>query len=79
MSLRDKIDEAGGKAKEAAGHATGDKGLRQEGKADQAEAKVKGVLHDAAEGAKEGLDEVKNTLGGLADKAKDAMHRNPDK
>ncbi|GAB2677406.1 CsbD family protein [Nocardia goodfellowii] len=76
MSLRDKFDEAAGKAKEATGHATGDKGLRREGKADQTEAKAKGKLHDVAEGAKEGLDEVKTTLGGLADKAKNAVDRN---
>ncbi|MEV6275340.1 CsbD family protein [Nocardia sp. NPDC051832] len=75
MSLRDKIDEAAGKAKESVGKATEDDRMTREGKADQAEAKVRGLAHDAVEGAKEGFDDVKQTLGGLVDKAKDAMDR----
>ena len=38
------IDEAKGRAKEAAGDLTGDKGLQREGKADQAGDKAKGVI-----------------------------------
>jgi uncharacterized protein YjbJ (UPF0337 family) len=45
MGLGDKIEntaeKAGGKGKEAAGSATGDEGLKNEGKADQASADVK--------------------------------------
>jgi uncharacterized protein YjbJ (UPF0337 family) len=45
MGLGDKIEntaeKAGGKGKEAAGSATGDEGLKNEGKVDQASADVK--------------------------------------
>ena len=45
MGLNDKIDnkseDLGGKAKEAAGTATGDEDLRQEGKADQTKSDLK--------------------------------------
>ena len=36
-----KIDDLGGKAKEAAGKVTGDKGTENEGKVDQAKANLK--------------------------------------
>ncbi|MFG1797572.1 CsbD family protein [Nocardia sp. NPDC049149] len=66
MSLRDKIgnkvDEFSGKAKEAAGAATGDDELRAEGKADQAEAGIKGAV-----------TEVKDAIGDAVDKAKSAL------
>jgi uncharacterized protein YjbJ (UPF0337 family) len=38
-----KIEEAGGKAKEALGKATGDKSTENEGRKDQAKADVKGA------------------------------------
>lgn len=38
-----KADDLKGKAKEGAGHATGDDGLKAEGKADQAGADVRGA------------------------------------
>ncbi|GAA5109202.1 CsbD family protein [Nocardia iowensis] len=66
MSLSDKIgnkvDEFGGKAKEAAGNATGDDDLRAEGKADQVESAVKGAV-----------DNVKDAIGDAVDKAKGAL------
>ncbi|WP_375390212.1 CsbD family protein [uncultured Amnibacterium sp.] len=50
MAIGDKIsnaaEEAGGKAKEAAGRATGDERLEAEGQGDQASAKVKKVGED---------------------------------
>ncbi len=53
MGLDDKIknaaEKAGGKGKEAAGNATGDESLRNEGKADQA----KGDLKQAGEKVKD--------------------------
>ena len=48
-------DEAAGRAKEAAGDLTGDKGLQREGKTDQAAGKVKEGVGDAA-------DKVKDTV-----------------
>jgi len=39
--IENKADELGGKAKEATGDATGDQGLKDEGKADQSKANLK--------------------------------------
>ena len=50
--MGEKIDEAKGRAKEAAGAATGDKGLKREGKVDQISSDVK-----------EGVDKVKDKVG----------------
>ena len=46
------VDEAKGRAKEAAGAVTDDKGRKREGKADQAKSSVKGAVDRAAETAK---------------------------
>ncbi|AIJ24768.1 MULTISPECIES: CsbD family protein [Amycolatopsis methanolica group] len=68
MSLGDKIgnkaEDVAGKAKEAAGAATGDEQLRGEGKADQAKA-----------GIKDALDSVKDAVGDAADKLKGAVKK----
>ena len=50
-----KIDEAKGRAKEAAGSLTGDKSLKNEGKVDKASGSVKDKVGDAA-------DKVKDTV-----------------
>jgi uncharacterized protein YjbJ (UPF0337 family) len=47
--LKNKIEDLGGKAKEAVGKATGDRDTRNEGKADQA----KSSLKDAGEKVKD--------------------------
>ncbi|HEY3754433.1 MAG TPA: CsbD family protein [Pseudonocardiaceae bacterium] len=68
MSIGDRIsnkaEELGGKAKEAAGKVNGDNDLSNEGRADQANAGLKGAAGD-----------VKDAVSNLADKAKGAMHR----
>jgi uncharacterized protein YjbJ (UPF0337 family) len=68
MSLGDKIsnkaDELGGKAKEAAGEATGNDQLKAEGKGDQAKAGLKGAVED-----------VKDAVGDAAEKVKDLFHK----
>jgi uncharacterized protein YjbJ (UPF0337 family) len=46
------IDEAKSRAKETAGAVTDDKGLKREGKADQAKSSVKDAVDRAAETAK---------------------------
>ena len=60
MSLSDKIsnkaEELGGKAKETAGEVTGDQELANEGRADQAMAAVK-----------DGVEKVKDAVGGVVD------------
>jgi uncharacterized protein YjbJ (UPF0337 family) len=57
MSLGDKIsnkaEELGGKAKEAAGQATGDEQLQAEGQADQAKAGLKGAVENVKDAAKD--------------------------
>jgi uncharacterized protein YjbJ (UPF0337 family) len=47
-----KVDEAKGRVKEAAGAVTDDKGLKREGKADQAKSSVKGAVDRAVEAAR---------------------------
>ncbi len=63
MGLDDKIgnktEDLGGKAKEATGNITGDDSLKNEGKGDQAKAGLKGAVEN-----------VKDAVGDLADKAK---------
>ncbi|MDX3191610.1 CsbD family protein [Streptomyces sp. MN03-5084-2B] len=57
MSLGDKItnkaEELGGKAKEAAGNATGNEQLQAEGQADQAKAGLKGAVENVKDAAKD--------------------------
>jgi uncharacterized protein YjbJ (UPF0337 family) len=48
-----KMDEAKGRAKEAAGSLTGDKSLKNEGKVDKASGSVKDKVGDAADKAKD--------------------------
>jgi uncharacterized protein YjbJ (UPF0337 family) len=50
---KNKIDEFGGKVKEASGKATGDESTENEGKSDQ----VKANLRDAAEKVKDAFTE----------------------
>ena len=50
------IDKAKGKAKEAAGAATGDRKLEGEGKVDQAKGEVKGAFEKVKQGVKEAVN-----------------------
>lgn len=52
-------DDAKGRAKEAAGSLTGDEELKNEGKADQAGAKVKDAAETAKEKVSGAVDSVK--------------------
>ncbi|GAA3524548.1 hypothetical protein GCM10022222_03870 [Amycolatopsis ultiminotia] len=66
MSLGDKFghkaDELGGKAKEAAGRATGDEELTGEGQNDQAKAGVKKAAEDIKDSVGEAGDKLKNAF-----------------
>jgi uncharacterized protein YjbJ (UPF0337 family) len=53
--MGDKTDRAKGKAKEAAGQATGDKGLKRQGRRDQ----EKGHLKKAGEGLKDAVKKAR--------------------
>ncbi len=58
-TIGNKTEDLGGKAKEATGNITGDDNLKNEGKGDQAKAGLKGAVEN-----------VKDAVGDLADKAK---------
>jgi uncharacterized protein YjbJ (UPF0337 family) len=61
--LKDKasgaMDQAKGKAKEAAGNATDDERSKREGQLDQAQGKAKNVAEDAKDKAGDALDKLK--------------------
>ncbi|MDH6282535.1 CsbD family protein [Prescottella agglutinans] len=57
---KNKAEELGGKAKEAAGEATGDDDLKNEGKGDQIESAVR----EAGEKVKDAASTIKNKLTG---------------
>jgi uncharacterized protein YjbJ (UPF0337 family) len=56
------MDDAKGRAKEAAGALTDDDSLKTEGKADQVGAKVKEVIDNVKERAESAIDAVKEKL-----------------
>ena len=61
------IDEAKGRAKEAAGDLTDDEKLKREGKVDRAVSSVKDKLDDAAEKVDDVADKVKEKIGRRGD------------
>ncbi|WP_409494099.1 CsbD family protein [Amycolatopsis sp. cmx-11-12] len=66
MSLGDKIsnkaEEFGGKAKEAAGDATGNEELRAEGQTDQAKAGLKGAVENVKDAVGDAADKIRGTF-----------------
>ena len=56
------IDQAKGRAKQAAGDLTDDDDLKREGKGDELLGKAKGVLDDLRDKADEALDRVKDKV-----------------
>ncbi|MEX0665911.1 MAG: CsbD family protein [Acidimicrobiia bacterium] len=60
--MGEKLDEAKGRVKEAAGDLTDDKDLKREGKLDQAGATVKEKAGDAADKVSEAVDTAKDKL-----------------
>ncbi|MFV1358559.1 MULTISPECIES: CsbD family protein [Mycolicibacterium] len=63
---RNKVDDLKGRAKEAAGAATGNDDLKAEGQADQGIAAVKQKVADTAEKVKDGVESIKDRLTGNA-------------
>ncbi|MCU1504652.1 MAG: hypothetical protein JWM12_4006 [Ilumatobacteraceae bacterium] len=55
-------DDAKGRVKEAAGALSGDKDLKQEGKADQAGAKVKNFAENAKDKVEDAVDSLKEHM-----------------
>jgi uncharacterized protein YjbJ (UPF0337 family) len=60
------IDEAKGRAKQAAGDLTDDEKLRREGRVDRASSSVKDKIDDAA-------DKISETVDAAAEKVKDRI------
>lgn len=58
--MNSNADDAKGRIKEAAGALTDDDDLKQEGKADQAGAKVKDAAEKAKDKVAEGVDAIKD-------------------
>jgi uncharacterized protein YjbJ (UPF0337 family) len=54
--MPENLDDAKGRAKEAAGDLTDDKGLKREGKVDRATGRVKDKVGDASDKVKETLN-----------------------
>ncbi|MGC5026299.1 CsbD family protein [Tsukamurella sp. DT100] len=61
---KNKAEDLKGRAKEAAGAATGDDDLKAEGQADQGLAAAKEKIADVADKVREGVDAVKDKLSG---------------
>ncbi|MCF8610272.1 CsbD family protein [Gordonia sp. HY285] len=61
---QNKADDLKGRAKEAAGAATNDDDLKQEGQADQGLAGAREKITEAADKVKGGIDSVKDKLSG---------------
>lgn len=60
--FNDKIDKVVGKAKEAAGKATGDEGLADKGREEQAKAEAKDSVKKAGGHLGDAADKVKNVF-----------------
>ena len=56
------LDDAKGRAKEAAGNLTGEDSLRREGKEDQAAGKAKSALDTAKDKVEDAIDGVRDRL-----------------
>ncbi|MCF8571485.1 CsbD family protein [Gordonia sp. HY002] len=61
---QNKADDLKGRAKEAAGAATNNDDLKNEGQADQGLAGAREKVTEAADKAKDGIDSLKNKLSG---------------
>lgn len=57
--IQNKAEELGGKAKEAAGEATGNEDLQNEGKGDQLKSQIKQGVEDVKDKATEALGKLK--------------------
>ena len=69
-----KVDEVGGKAKQAVGSATGDDELRAEGHADEAKGKGEGFLGKVKDIAEDVVDTAKGAAGKVGDMTHKGTH-----
>ncbi|MGZ4705317.1 MAG: CsbD family protein [Acidimicrobiales bacterium] len=70
-----KGDQAKGQAKEVVGKVVGDKDLEAEGKADRRAGEAKEKVEDVKDFVEDVVDKAKDTAEDIVDKAKDATHR----
>jgi uncharacterized protein YjbJ (UPF0337 family) len=70
-----KGDQAKGRIKEAVGSLTGDEDLEAEGKGDRLVGEGKEKVGDAKEKVGDVVDKAAGTIADVADKAKDALHK----
>lgn len=68
-----KLQDAKGRAKEAAGALTGNEQLKAEGQADQAGAKVQQAADKAAAAAKDAIAGVADAAQGVVDSAREHL------
>jgi uncharacterized protein YjbJ (UPF0337 family) len=61
-TMDNNLDQAKGRVKQAAGDLTGNKDLKNEGKADESAGKVKEFLDDAKDKAEDMVDKVKDKV-----------------
>lgn len=60
--MNDKMDQAKGRAKQAAGDLTDDEDLKREGKADEKGGKIKEKLGDLKDKAEDAVDSMKDKM-----------------
>jgi uncharacterized protein YjbJ (UPF0337 family) len=68
-----KLQDAKGRAKEAAGAITGNEQLKAEGQADQAGAKVQQTVDKAATAAKDAISGMSEAAQGVVDSAREHL------
>jgi uncharacterized protein YjbJ (UPF0337 family) len=70
-----KSDQIKGRAKEATGVLTGDKGLESEGKTDRLTGEAEERIDHAKDKVDDVLDKTKDKVEETADKTRDALHQ----
>ena len=68
-----KLEDAKGRAKEAAGAVTGNDQLKAEGQADQASAKVQQTVDDAAGAAKDAISGTADAAASVVDSVREHL------
>ena len=76
-TIKNKAEEFGGKAKEAAGDVTGNEDLKAEGQADQVSGKVKEGLNKVGEKISDAVDTVTAKVNAATDKVQEETSDEP--
>lgn len=73
--VKGKVDEVGGKTKQAVGSVTGDDELRAEGHADEAKGKGEGFMGKVKDVAEDVVDTAKGAAGKVGEKLGEVTHK----